>query len=167
MNGPAADIQRVVDRYLRDEASVSMVVMELVQLTEDPAALARALPTLSGDPARLGELERHLAANEAGCRTIVRMLRQRLQSGRPRDERGTSRFAERDDAFEAIRQAEIDTHVESRHCIKNIDCKHGHAAGFRQGAPLPRNRRHDLESRVLRRETQHGSPHAPAGTVNK
>jgi len=80
MNIPAVDIQRIVDRYLRSEASASMVLMELVQLTEDPAALARTLPTLAGEPARLGELARHLAENEAGCRTIVRMIRQRLDS---------------------------------------------------------------------------------------
>lgn len=80
MNVPVADIQRVVDRYLRSEASSSMVLMELVQLTEDPAALARTLPALAGEPARLRELTRHLAENEAGCRTIVRMIRQRLDS---------------------------------------------------------------------------------------
>ncbi len=38
-----------------------MVLMELVQLTEDPDALARALPTLAGEPARLRELAQHLA----------------------------------------------------------------------------------------------------------
>ena len=80
MTIPAADIQRIVDRYLRSEASASMVLMELVQLTEDPAALARALPKLDGEPARLRELSQHLAENEAGCRTIVRMIRQRLDS---------------------------------------------------------------------------------------
>ena len=80
MNIPAANIQRIVDRYLRAEASPSMVLMELIQLTENPAALARALPTLDGDPARLRELARHLAENEAGCRTIVRMIRQGLDS---------------------------------------------------------------------------------------
>jgi len=80
MNLPVADIQRIVDRYLRSEASASMVLMELVQLTEDPAALARALPTLAGSPGRLRELARHLAENEAGCRTIVAMIRQRLDS---------------------------------------------------------------------------------------
>ena len=80
MNIAAADIQRIVDRYLRSEASASMVLMELVQLTEDPVALARALPMLAGEPARLRELARHLAENEAGCRTIVRMIRQRLDS---------------------------------------------------------------------------------------
>ena len=80
MSIPAADLQRIVNRYLRAEASASMVLMELVQRTEDPAALARALPTLAGDPARLGELARHLAENEAGCRTIVRMIRQGLDS---------------------------------------------------------------------------------------
>ena len=81
MNLPAAaDIQRVADRYLRSEVSVSMAAMELVQCTEDTEALARALPTLAGDPARLSELRRHLAENEAGCRTIVRMIRQRLDS---------------------------------------------------------------------------------------
>jgi SAM-dependent methyltransferase len=80
MNIPAADIQRIVDRYLRSEASASMVLMELVQLTEDTAALARALPTLAGEPARLRELARHLAENEAGCRTIVSMIRRRLDS---------------------------------------------------------------------------------------
>jgi SAM-dependent methyltransferase len=80
MNVPAAEIQRIVDRYLRSESSASMVLMELVQLTEDPSALARALPTLTGEPARLRELERQLAENEAGCRTIVRMIRQRLDS---------------------------------------------------------------------------------------
>ncbi len=80
MNLPTADIQRIVDRYLRSEASASMVLMELVQLTEDTAAIARALPTLVAKPARLRELARHLAENEAGCRTIVRMIRQRLDS---------------------------------------------------------------------------------------
>jgi SAM-dependent methyltransferase len=80
MSIPAPNIQRIVDRYLRAEASASMVLMELLQLTEDPAALARALPTLDGEPARLRELARHLAENEAGCRTIVRMIRQRLDS---------------------------------------------------------------------------------------
>ena len=80
MSIPAANIQRIVDRYLRAEASVSMVLMELLQLTEDPAVLAHALPTLDGGPARLRELARHLAENEAGCRTIVRMIRQRLDS---------------------------------------------------------------------------------------
>jgi SAM-dependent methyltransferase len=80
MNNQAANIQHIVDRYLRSEASASMVLMELVQYTEDTTALARALPTLAGDPARLRELARHLADNEAGCRTIVRMIRQRLDS---------------------------------------------------------------------------------------
>lgn len=80
MNIPASELQRIVDRYLRSEASPSMVLMELVQLTEDPAALASALPTLAGEPARLRELARHLAENEAGCHTIVRMIRQRLDS---------------------------------------------------------------------------------------
>jgi SAM-dependent methyltransferase len=77
---PTADIQRIVDHYLRSEVSVSMVVVELVQFTEDTQALASALPTLAGDPARLRELARHFAENEAGCRTIVRMIRQRLDS---------------------------------------------------------------------------------------
>lgn len=80
MNNQAANIQHIVDRYLRSEASASMVLMELVQYTEDTTALARAFPTLAGDPARLRELARHLADNEAGCRTIVRMIRQRLDS---------------------------------------------------------------------------------------
>ena len=82
MDIPAGDIQRIVDRYLRSEASMSMVLMELVQVTEDTEALARALPTLTGDPARLRELRRHFAENEAGCRTIVSMIRQRLDSPR-------------------------------------------------------------------------------------
>lgn len=80
MNNQAANVQHIVDRYLRSEASASMVLMELVQLTEDTTALARTLPTLAGEPARLRELARHLADNEAGCRTIVRMIRQRLDS---------------------------------------------------------------------------------------
>jgi SAM-dependent methyltransferase len=80
MNVATAEIQRVVDRYLRCEASAPIVLMELVQLTEDPTALARTLPTLAGDPARLGELARHLDENEAGCRTIVAMIRQGLDS---------------------------------------------------------------------------------------
>ena len=80
MNNQAANIQHIVDRYLRSEASASMVLMELVQHTEDTTALARALPTLAGEPARLRELARHLADNEAGCRTIVRMIRQGLDS---------------------------------------------------------------------------------------
>jgi SAM-dependent methyltransferase len=80
MDKQAITIQHIVDRYLRSEASASMVLMELVQHTEDTTALARALPTLAGDPARLRELARHLADNEAGCRTIVRMIRQRLDS---------------------------------------------------------------------------------------
>ena len=75
-----ADIQRIVDRYLRSEASASIVLMELVQLTEDTEALGRALPTLAGEPAKLRELRRHFVENEAGCRTIVRMIRQRLDS---------------------------------------------------------------------------------------
>lgn len=76
----AANIQHIVDRYLRSEASVSIVAMELIQLTEDTTELSLVLPTLVGDPARLRELARHLADNEAGCRTIVRMIRQRLDS---------------------------------------------------------------------------------------
>jgi len=80
MDIPVADLQRIVDRYLRSEASVSMVVMELVQFTEDTEALARALPGLGGDPGKLRELRRHFAENEAGCRTIVRMIRQGLDS---------------------------------------------------------------------------------------
>ena len=80
MSIPTADFQRVVDRYLRSEASAAMVLMELVQLTEDPAAIARALPTLAGEPARLRELARQLADHEAGCHTIVSMIRQRLDS---------------------------------------------------------------------------------------
>ena len=85
LNGAAmdvaiADIQRIVDRYLRSEASAAIVLMELVQFTEDTEALARALPALSGDAAKLGELRQHFTDNEAGCRTIVRMIRQRLDS---------------------------------------------------------------------------------------
>ena len=78
MDTTVADIQCIVNRYLRAEASTSMVLMELVQLTEDPDAIARTLPLLNGDPTKLRELVRHLAENEAGCRTIVRMIRQRL-----------------------------------------------------------------------------------------
>ena len=48
MDVPAVDLQRIVDRYLRGEASVSMVVMELVQVTEDTEAIARALPRWPG-----------------------------------------------------------------------------------------------------------------------
>jgi SAM-dependent methyltransferase len=77
---PAADIQSIVNRYLQAEASASMVLMELLQHTEDPLAIARALPTLDGEPTKLRELAQHLAENEAGCRTIVRMIRQRLDS---------------------------------------------------------------------------------------
>lgn len=80
MNNQAANLQQIVDRYLRSEASASMVVMELVQQTEDTTALARTLPTLAGDPQRLRALAQHLADNEDGCRTIVRMIRQRLDS---------------------------------------------------------------------------------------
>lgn len=80
MNIPAADIQPIVDRYLRSEASAPMVLMELVQLTEDPAMLAGVLPSLAGDPAKLRELARYLAKNDSGCRTIVRMIHQRLDS---------------------------------------------------------------------------------------
>ena len=50
---PAADIQRIVDRYLRSEASASMVVMELVQLTEDPAAIGPR-PAHAGRETRQG-----------------------------------------------------------------------------------------------------------------
>lgn len=80
MNNQIPDIQHIVDRYLRCEASASMVLMELVQQTEDTTALAHALPALAGDPAKLRELAQHLADNEAGCRTIVTMIRQRLDS---------------------------------------------------------------------------------------
>jgi SAM-dependent methyltransferase len=80
MDKQTITIQHIVDRYLRFEASASMVIMELVQHTEDTTALARALPTLAGDPARLRELARHLADNEAGCCTIVSMIRKRLDS---------------------------------------------------------------------------------------
>jgi hypothetical protein len=80
MNDQVASIQYIVDRYLRSEASASMVLMELVQYTEDTAALARILPTLNGDTARLRALTHHLADNEDGCRTIVTMIRQRLDS---------------------------------------------------------------------------------------
>ena len=80
MTLPAADLQRIVDRYLRSEASAPMVLMELLQRTEDPAAIASALPTLAGEPAKLGELARQLADHEAGCRTIVRMIGRRLDS---------------------------------------------------------------------------------------
>jgi SAM-dependent methyltransferase len=83
MDVPAADIQRIVDRYVRSEASASMVLMELVQRTEDTAALARVLPTLDGEPAKLRELAQQLAENEAGCRTIVSMIRQGLDSPEP------------------------------------------------------------------------------------
>jgi SAM-dependent methyltransferase len=74
------DLQRIVDRYLRGEASAPIVLMELVQRTEDTAMIAQALPMLDGDPAQLRELARHFAENEAGCRTIVGMIRQRLDS---------------------------------------------------------------------------------------
>jgi cyclopropane fatty-acyl-phospholipid synthase-like methyltransferase len=83
MDHRAASIQQIVDRYLRAEASVSMIVMELVQHTEDTSALARILPTLTGDPAKLRALAQHLADNAAGCRTIVSMIRQRLDSPEP------------------------------------------------------------------------------------
>jgi cyclopropane fatty-acyl-phospholipid synthase-like methyltransferase len=76
----AANIQQIVDRYLRSEASASIVVMELLQFTEDTTALSLVLPTLVGEPAKLRELAQHLADNEAGCHTIVRMIRQRLDS---------------------------------------------------------------------------------------
>lgn len=80
MDKLVTDIQRIVDRYLHFEASASIVVMELVQLTEDPTLLARTLPTLHGDRSRLDELAQHLASNKAGCCAIVRMIRQRLDS---------------------------------------------------------------------------------------
>jgi SAM-dependent methyltransferase len=80
LKSQAANLQHIVDRYLRSEASASIVVMELVQFTEDTTALSLVLPTLVGDPAKLRELARHLGDNEAGCRTIVKMIRQRLDS---------------------------------------------------------------------------------------
>lgn len=80
MNNPIVKIQHIVDRYLRFDASASMVLMELVQLTEDTTALARVLPTLAGEPTKLRALAKHLADNEAGCRTIIGMIRQRLDS---------------------------------------------------------------------------------------
>ena len=80
MNSQVATIQHIVDRYLRAEVSASVVLMELVQHTEDTTTLARILPTLTGEPARLHALAQHLADNEEGCRTIVRMLHQRLDS---------------------------------------------------------------------------------------
>ena len=90
---PTADIQRIVNRYLRSEASASIVLMELVQLTEDTEALAHVLPRLAGDPSKLGELTRHFAENEAGCRTIVRMISKRLDSPQvaPNAEEGIER----------------------------------------------------------------------------
>lgn len=80
MTLPDANLQRIVDRYLRSEASASMVVMELIQHTEDTTALAGLLPTLAGAPDKLRELAQHLADHEDGCRTIVQMLGQRLDS---------------------------------------------------------------------------------------
>ena len=80
MTTDVAKIQRIANRYLRSEASASIVLMELIQLTEDPAELARILPTLDGKPARLRELGQHLAENEAGCHMMVTMIRQRLDS---------------------------------------------------------------------------------------
>ena len=80
MNSQVATIQHIVDRYLRAEVSASVVLMELVQHTEDTTTLARILPMLTGEPARLHALAQHLADNEEGCRTIVRMLHQRLDS---------------------------------------------------------------------------------------
>ena len=80
MSNRGASIQHIIDRYLRSEASVSVVVMELVQHTEDTTALASALRTMAGDPARLDELAQHLTENKAGCATIVRMIRQGLDS---------------------------------------------------------------------------------------
>lgn len=78
-----ATIQPIVDRYLRGEASAPMIVMELIQHTEDTAALERTLPTLSGDAAALAALAKYLSDNEAGCRTIVSMIGQRLDSPEP------------------------------------------------------------------------------------
>lgn len=83
MNEQVASMQYIVDRYLRFEASASMVLMELVQYTEDTVALSRILPSLRGDPVRLRVLVNHLADNEEGCRTIVRMISQRLDSPEP------------------------------------------------------------------------------------
>ncbi len=83
MNSQATGIQHIVDRYLRAEASAPMVVMELLQHTEDTALLARVLPTLSGEPGKLRTLAQHLAENHAGCSTIVSMIRQRLDSPDP------------------------------------------------------------------------------------
>jgi len=80
MDITVADIQRIVDRYLRAEASASMVLMELVQRTEDLDAIACSLPLLNGDQARLRVLARLFAENESGCHTIVRMIRQGLDS---------------------------------------------------------------------------------------
>lgn len=73
-----ATIQRTVDRYLRSEASAPMVLMELLQQTEDTNALALVLPTLVGEPAKLQALVRYLADNACGCRTIVSMIGQGL-----------------------------------------------------------------------------------------
>jgi len=83
MTAPAATTEAIVARYLRGESSASMTLMELIQHTEDTAALTRILPTLGGDPAKLGALAQHLADNEAGCRTIVGMIGQRLDSPEP------------------------------------------------------------------------------------
>jgi hypothetical protein len=95
MNYQAANIQHIVDRYLRSEASASMILMELVQHTEGTTALARALPMLAGEPARLRELARHLADNAASCPTIFRLICQRLHSPEvARDEKEETRDAE-------------------------------------------------------------------------
>ena len=80
MSSTLPDLQPIIDRYLRGEISGPMALMELVQRTEDVNAIEEAWPSLRGDGGLMGELHRLLTAHAAGCRTIVEMIEQRLDS---------------------------------------------------------------------------------------
>lgn len=80
---PMNDLQPIADRYLRGDISAPVAIMEMLLHTADADALARALPTLQGDPEPLAALSRVAAEHGAGCATIAAMLRRGLDSSEP------------------------------------------------------------------------------------
>lgn len=83
LTSTTAVLQPIIDRYLRGEISLPVAVMELVRRTEDVGAIEEAWPSLRGELAPLADLRALVKAHADGCRTIVEMIQQRLDSAEP------------------------------------------------------------------------------------
>lgn len=73
----------VIDRYLRDEISAPIAIMELLLLTWDSDQVLEAIAARDDDSAPIGAMRELAIAHVAGCEEIAEMLRTELDDPEP------------------------------------------------------------------------------------